>query len=234
MLEAQVTTPFKAGATPLTFDGAARIVLGSKASMLRALILSNSLSAYTTDEGAQMLVEMSGDFKTKQFSADYGFHSGPATNHAAYGQPPTIIPIKQKVAGGDAIDFNISGSGATQTGTFDACIGVLYDGIGGAPSQDVLAKMPILVAANSGVFNYDAVAATTRQVLDAINSAQGGAMTIPAGAKEIIGVKVGVFKDGAVTAAQNVDGYIDLWSSHEIGNQEYPMPSIMPGLLASS
>jgi hypothetical protein len=54
-------------------------------------------------------------------------------------------------------------------------------------------------------------------------------MNIPAQAKEIVGMLVMTAKDGAVTAAEQVDGYIDLWSDVETGEQEYPIPPILPG-----
>jgi len=229
MLMSQVSPAFKAGATPATFDGASKLTLHAEAIRARLIQISHSLSAYTTDEGGSGIFKITHGGKERFFPANWGFHSGPATNSAVYGMPPTLIPCNFKLSGGGLVQVDVTSTGGTQTGTLDGHVGIQYEAKGGA-SADVLAKSPLLVAVADGRFEYDAVAATTRQVLDGINTTTAGRIDAPEGARELVGLWLGVFKDGAVTAAQQVDGYIDIQANFDIGYQEYVLPSILPGL----
>lgn len=162
------------------------------------------------------------------------FHAGPASNSAVYGYPATLIPLAIPCSGSEVFTVDVSSYGATQTGTLDCAISLLYRDHQSIPA-DVRHKMGSTVPVKGGVFEYDAVAATTRQVLDGYRGASvAGVMDIPPQAKEIVGMLTTTAKDGAVTAAENVDGYLDLWSDVEIGEQEYPIQPLLPGLLAAS
>lgn len=231
MLMCQCTPHFDAGATPNTFDGAATAILTLHANAMQAryVSISHSLSAYTTNESTQMVARLNQDNKFRFFPNLWGASSGPATNHAVYGQPPTLIPVDFKLKPGGTIKWDVTSTGGTQTGTHGACIGIAYEAKGGA-SPDVLAKFPNIVPVKDGLFEYDAVATATKQVLDGHGGAgNAGKMDAPEGARELVALFLGVQIDGAVTAAENVNGWVDIESNIDLGYQQYPIPSILPG-----
>lgn len=193
-------------------------------------ILGYSEAAVTTDEGASVVFEISGgNFKESYIVHPTSFSSSPATNNDIKHIPSVFMPWDQPVSGGELITAAISNTGGTQTGAFEGHVGVVYRDHGSIP-PDILARMPGLVAPKRGVFEYDLVTDAVRAVLDAHGGAAlEGKMTIPAEAKEVCGMLITMAKDGAVTAAENMDGYIDLVGA-SLGQQEYPMPSWLPGI----
>lgn len=231
MLMSQVTPHFDAGATPNTFDGAttAILTLHANATMARYVSISHSLSAYTTNESTQMMARLNQDNKFRFFPHLWGASSGPATNSSVKGMPVTLIPVEFKLKPGGTLRWDVTSTGGTQTGTFGTCIGIGYEAKGGA-SPDVLARFPNLVPVKDGLWEYDAVATATRQVLDGAGGAgNAGKLDVPEGMKELVGLFLSVTIDGAVTAAENVNGWADIESNLEIGFQEYPLPAIIPG-----
>lgn len=169
-------------------------------------------------------------FKESYLVHPSSFNSGPATNASIQAVPSVFIPWDQKVSGAEVVTAAISCTGGTQTGAINGHVGIVYRDNGSVP-PDILARMPNLVAAKRAVFEYDLVTDAVRAVLDGHKGAAlEGKMTIPAEAKEVCGMLITMAKDGAVTAAENMDGYIDLVGSTSLGMQQYPMPSFLPGL----
>ena len=217
-----------AGATPLTFDGALRISPARAAKRLVWIASVYTFSAWTAEEGGGMLYKVkSSKFTEQLFKHKTMFHSGPATNSSTKGMPVELEAVDFPM-GGETIDFNIAPTGATQTGTLNATFGILYEAKGGIP-PDILSG--VRVRAKGSIAEYDVVAGAARQVLDALAGSDGiGNMEIPTGFKEICGMKLGVAKDDAVTAAKPSYGFVDLKGDIQLGEQEYPFPSMIPGI----
>jgi hypothetical protein len=227
----QTTPHFDAGATPNTFDGSATaiVTLHANAMHARYIALSHSLSAYTTNESTQMIARLNQDNKTRPFPHLWGASSGPATNSSVKGMPPNIIPVDFKLKPGGTLKWDVTSTGGTQTGTHGTCIGIAYEAKGGA-SPDVLAKFPNMVPIKDATWEYDAIATATEQVLDAHQGAGiAGKMDVPDGMRELVALFIGVQIDGAVTAAENVNGWLELKSNIDVGYQQYPLPAILPG-----
>jgi hypothetical protein len=231
MLMSQVAPHFDGGATPNTFDGSATaiVTLHAKAKRARYVSLSHSLSAYTTNESTQMVARLNQDNRFRYYPAQWGASSGPATNNALKGMPVTLIPVDFDLKPGGTLKWDVTSTGGTQTGTFGCALGIAYEA-NGAASPDVMARFPNLVPVKDGLWEYDAVAAATRQVLDGAGGAGlAGKIDVPDKIRELVALFVSVTVDGAVTAAENVNGYVDLESNLDIGYQQYPLPSVMPG-----
>lgn len=231
MLMSQVTPHFDAGATPNTFDGAATAILTLHANAMKAryVSLSHSLSAVTTNESTQMVARLNQDNKFRYFPHVWGASSPPATNSAVKGMPVTLIPVDIDLKPGGTLKWDITSTGGTQTGTHGACIGIGYEAKGGA-SPDILAKFPNIVPVKEGLYEYDAVAAATAQVLDGHGgSSNAGKIDVPDKMRELCALFVNTQIDGAVTAAENVNGWVHLESNIDIGYQQYPIPGLLPG-----
>lgn len=204
----------RAGATPQTFDGSQTITFNEKAARLVALCVSMSQSVRTTDEGVGMGVKLSssnwqGD---RYFPAGYLQPVGPATNAAYKAFKSTIIPLDIEVGGNTTVEVNISTViGATQTGTLDVTIDLIYDD-GETPGDiiDAIRLAPnsmIPIAIKGGNYLYLAnLAVTARTAFSNNNSAAGN---IPAEAEELVGCIAGAVPDTALTADQEATGYLD-------------------------
>lgn len=209
---------FTHGATPHTFDGNQTITLNDKARKLHALVCSHSLSARAADEGHAAAIRMSSDnwSGTRTFPFGWIIEAETATNAAPSAVGQDIIALDIDVGPSSKITADVSTIlGATQTGTVDAEIGFLYSD-GNIPA-DVLAQ----IAKNNVPFKgggYGYVAALTTTVRTALSI-----FTIPSFAQAIVGGKFLRAIDTAVTADEEVTGYIELdFGVSGQGVQNYP------------
>jgi hypothetical protein len=216
----------RAGATPYTFDGDQDLQLNDKAKRLVGMLVSHSLSTYTTDEGVGMVVRLKSSSNWSheiEVPAGMVFPAGPATNNAVKLAPAEFIPLDLELAPNTVITVDITTwAGATQTGTNDVTITLLYDD-GNTPA-DILAAMSNIVGMKGCGWGYLAAnAATTRAALSTF--------TIPSHAREIIAGKFLLVHDTAVTASEEITGYIeiDLGITGQ-GDQHYAINGGSPNL----
>jgi hypothetical protein len=224
----------QAGATPLTFDGAQTARFNDEAKTLVAMVVSHSLSARTTDESIGMLVRLGSTNWAgfRYFAAGLVATGGPATNCSAKHGPATVTALNIPIRPNTTMSVDITTViGATQTGTNDVTIDFIYDD-GGTP-RDIIENIARCnnglnpVAAVGGTFNYDAAVATTARTAMTYNNA--AEFNIPAQATEIIGALVGVALDGAVTADENLNGYIEFEFGIPMAtDQKVPLLSNIP------
>lgn len=216
----------RGGATPDTYDGAGSLVLNQKAAKLEALIVSNSLSIYTVDESNGMAVQLGGtNFITDmRIPAGWISNAGTAANVSPVTLGPDIIPIDKVVSKNTTVEIDLTTIlGATQTGTHDVTIGLLYSD-GDVPSE-IVSKIPNIVGMGGCNVTRDSAVTTTAET-------PAPTFTIPAWASEIIGGKFLMALDTAVTASQELTGYIrlELGVTEASSEQKYPLVGGYPNL----
>ena len=214
----------RAGATPDTYDGNQTITLNATARKIHALLVSNSESIHTTDEGVGISVRMTSPNWTGNldFQAGWISPSGPATNNAVKIVPVSLVQLDLDVKPNTTVTFNITSiAGATQTGTSDTTIGLIYSDGSVGPNWEM--KFPDCLPAKGGVVERTAVTATTETALDT--------MVIPAHAKALIGYKAILTCDGAVTASEEGTGFVRLQLDLSgQGATNLPLSSLQPNL----
>jgi len=142
-------------------------------------------------------------------------------------RPQEIIPLDYPALGNEVINFDISVTGATQTGTLDTHIGLLYCDT--MPPQDWRNKFPNMVPMRGSVCNWDASATTAELILNVQGASSDN--RIPGWAREIIGIRPVCVKDGAVTAAEEMIAYIRLEGSGvTLGTSKWPTNALLPKL----
>jgi len=222
----------RSAATPGTYDGGGSVTLSDKARRILAVIMSTSMSTQTADEGGQPILKLSSDSIASLATTAYILYgipdmSGPATNASCFILPYEIIPLNLPCAGNNKLSIDATSTGATQTGTYDQTHGVMYCDV--MPPPDWQAKFPNCVPAVSGVANWQAIATTTETKLATHESSSDN--RIPSQAREIIAIKPNISKDGAVTAAQEMIGYVRLeGSGFGFGTSKWPTNGIVGGL----
>ena len=194
------------------------------------MIVSHSLSAWTTDEAVGLCVRLQSNNwnGSRYFMAGFTSNSGPTTNHSITTVLPSVIALDIKVNPDTTVIVDITSLlGATQTGTHDVTIQFLYSD-GNVPS-DILAKIgENVVAAKGGTYGYTAaLATTTRTAL----TGNGTTLNIPAEANEIIGVCALMALDSAVTQLEELGGQIEIdFSLPEQGKQIVALSGGSPGI----
>ena len=221
----------RAGATPHTFDGAQTLDLNERAKDIIAMIVSQSLSAWTTDEGLGMAIQLdSSNWNgNRYFFAGWMSSSGPTTNHAATLTQADVVPLKIPVGENTSVNVNISAVlGATQTGTFDVTIGFLYSD-GEVPSDVMDYIQSHGVRAAGGQYAYTQALATTTRT--ALTNNANAFFNIPASATEIIGFRIGMVLDGAVTQLEETSGLMEIDTGiSDQGVQKYAFGGGSPGI----
>lgn len=220
------------GATPGTFGGGMTIQMSHEARKLLGLIISNSFSAYTTDEGGTLLMQYalsSGLISGNQYLvAGLPWNSGPATNHATWTRPQDIVPLDIDLRGNEILSLDVSNSGGTQTGTLDGTFGAQYAN-GQLPPSDWMIKYPNPVHFKGSAMNFNsAITATTESLLQSHKST--GNNTIPSIARELVACRGVMAADTAVTAAEEHTGHFRIDGTiPNLGKQKFPSNSLDPG-----
>ena len=224
---------FRAGATPQTFDGGQTFRINSKGRRLLGVALGSSMSAHTTDEGAAMAIKLSNNENIPKpifLPMGHTVAPGPATNSSVKFSPVDFMPLDIKVEPNTTIQLDISTVvGATQTGTWDVVVTLLYDD-GSTPADIVQAMLGRkgIVALKGGSYGYSTAITTTAETALTGN---GTPLNIPAFAKEIVGIVAIVLLDTAVTAAEEIGGHVRLeLGLDDDGKQEYPLNGGQPPL----
>lgn len=225
---------FRAGATPLTFDGEQTIRFNEKASKLVGILLSHSLSTYTTDEGYALAVRLSDNTafsgKNPVFIMGMSADAGPASNKSVQGTPQDFLALDLIVAPNSTLRVDITTiAGAVQTGTHDVVMTFLYSD--GSVPADVLAAYAGnsgVPAAKGGTFGtVTALATTTETAL----TGNGGTLNIPREAQEIVGIVAVKVVDTAVTGSQELGGHVRFdFGLDKQGKQEFPLTGGVPNL----
>jgi hypothetical protein len=233
MPQYEALAQMRGGATPHTYDGAVTVSLNSMARRIIGLTLSHSISVRTTDEAVGMVVRLSSSEwnGNRYFGMGFGGTMGPATNSSQQSVALDYMPFLQPVAANSDIVVDITTVlGATMTGTNDITLIIHYDS--GDTPVDVLQA----AAAKSGLpynirgGNYVYTAAQTGTAETALTGNNTEVANIPAEAKEIVGSRQLSATDGALTADEEITGYVRWdFGIPEQGDQRSPIPALVPG-----
>jgi hypothetical protein len=214
----------RGGATTYTFDGAGSIVTNEKCSKVVGLVVNQSLSARTNDEGNGMAVKLecnSWAGGNRIFPIGWVHGADTAANACPQHTDYDILPLNIPTPPQSTISINIAGTlGATGTGTYDTTVGILYSDA--QTPNEYLLRSPNCYPAAGGDYGYIAALATTTRTAFST-------FTIPAWAKAVVGVRVrGVF-DTAVTADEEFTSFAELdLGIGSAGVQKFPGPGAMP------
>ena len=226
------TVQMRAGATPQTFDGAQTLRLNERAKKIVSLEMSQSQSVRTTDEGSAVVVRLSSSNwnGNRYFLIGNSLVGGPATNCSVGGAVKDIIALDIDVQPNTTVLVDITEAlGATQTGTHDVVIEFTY--ADGAIPADVKAAIEGRAGCPSvkgGTYNY--IAGQTLTAETPLTANAGALVNIPSEANEIVGIGTAAELDGAVTADEEIAGFIrtDYGLTNQ-GDQKYTIPGSMPG-----
>jgi hypothetical protein len=157
------------------------------------------------------------------------FSSGPASNSSIKGAEIDFIALDIDVAPSTTISIDITEAlGATQTGTHDVVIELLYSD--GELPIDV--KMAMVGAARcpavkGGTYLYNAAVTAAGETACTNNNTVTS--NIPAEAREIVGIGMALEADTAVTADQEHTGNFKIdYGLVEQGSQKYAFPGLLP------
>jgi len=222
----------RAGATPHTFDGAQTVTFNQYAKHLVGLKISHSVSAQTAAEGFAMAIKLT----SSNWNGDRYFFAGAVqnvnveTNISPGLSGLDVVALDIPISPNTTMQVDISTvAGATQTGTHDVTIEVVYaDGPLPAEAKRAMEAAAGMLSAKGGSYGYTtALATTTRTALTGNN----GTLNIPAEAQEIIAVvPIGIL-DTAHTESQEGTGYFEVdYGMGDQGVQRYAVAGWMPGL----
>ena len=200
-----------------TFGTAVDIDLPSNAKKIIAIVNSGADPTTTTAEGAAQILRVNSDslsLVNQQFPVSPYLSSGPSTNNDGSGSVATIIPVAwgsdQKPVKGATISIDIAPTAAV-TVAFLHETALLWEDFETPTPQDWNLKFPNIVPVVGGQLDAAQQLTTTRTAL--------AALTIPSWIREIVGFKAGMVKEGAITASEEILGFIEMTSS---------IPSISP------
>lgn len=195
---------------------AVTLTLNSKARKIHAIINVGSDPTYTTAEGGASVIRLNSTsiqgLANRDFLSGPVTTSGPATNSSGQGMIQDIIPLDLDVSGNEDIDVSAYPTTTLTTARLHE-VGILYSD-GSVPS-DWLMKFPNPLPMKGADEVNASQLTTTETGLTAI--------TVPSWAKALVAVRPIVHKTGAITAAEEVQGFFRLTSTiADFGVQEFP------------
>jgi hypothetical protein len=210
------------GTTVDTFGTSANVILNSRAKKILAVIAIAVDQTFTAAEGSAIRLRMNSS-GVKDFAgpADWMVGSletsGPATNSSGQGALQEITPWDITTVGGETLTFDAAPTSTITTARLLE-VTILYSD-GNVP-QDIIDNLPSPPVRIKGAFTVDASQLTT--VPTALAS-----ITVPGWAKEIVGCKAVMHKTGAITAGEEVLGFMNLTGTiADMGVQRYPTNGI--------
>ena len=196
------------GTTNGSFGTSGTVTLSAEARYVLAVINVGADPTYTTAEGAASIIRLNsnslGITNAAYITGPYTT-SGPATNSSGQGMVQDIIPLDIEAKGNEVITIDYSTTADITTARLHTAA-ILYSD-DELPEQKWRDKFPNIIGSLGGDFRQSSQITTTRTQIGTTG------IEWPSWAGEIIGVRAGVLKTGAITAAEEVLGVVELQST---------------------
>lgn len=196
------------GTTLETYGTTGTVTLSAEARYVLGIINVGADPTFTTAEGSASLIRLNsnslGVTNSVYVSGPYT-SSGPATNSSGQGMIQEIIPLDIEAKGNEVLTFDIATTATITTARLHT-IAVLYSD-SELPDQKWRDKFPDIVGNLGGDYRGVSQLTTTRTQIGTTG------IEWPSWSSEIIGIKAGVLKTGAITAGEEVLGIVELQST---------------------
>ena len=205
------------GTTLDVYGSSGTITLSAAARRVIGLVNIGADPTYTTAEGSASLIRLSSNdlgYPNQVFVSGPYTTSGPGTNGSGQGMVQDIIPLDCEAKGNEVITIDVATTATITTARLHTVALIYADEFG--VSSDWKQKFPNMVPSLGGDYRGSSQITTTRTGI-------GTAISVPSWVTEVIGVKAGVLKTGAITGGEEVMGYIELQSSIKgVSPQNFP------------
>lgn len=195
------------GTTAESFGTSVNFDLDNNARKVVAILDIGVDPIYTTAEGAAGILRCNSSslgLTNEEFLTGPYTSSGPGTNSSGQAQTINIIPIDWPVVGGETIAIDIAPTAAITTARLHETALLWNDDKEELP-DDWMSKFPGIVQVGGGQVDAAQQLTVTRTAL--------AALTIPSWVEEIVGMKAGMLKEGAITAGEEITGFFEFISS---------------------
>lgn len=196
------------GTTLETYGTSGTITLSAEARYLLALINVGADPTFTAEQGSASLIRVNSNslgITNSVYVSGPFTTSGPATNSSGQGMIQDIIPLDITAKGNEVITIDVATTTTITTARLHT-VAILYND-DELPDQKWRDKFPDVVGNLGGDYRGSSQITTTRTQIGTT------AIEWPSWSGEIIGIRAGVNKTGAITAGEEVLGVVELQST---------------------